>query len=226
MKKPLILITGGPAYDPDFHMESRMLNKTYVTAVVAAGAIPVMDLDNVNREDYIELCDGFIFTGTHEFNPGGMYDIKTLQAERIEREHKMMRSAADTGKPILGICQGMQQINAAFGGELHYNFKTEYGVEHSHTSHKIETCERTLINRLFGKEFRVNSYHNFMVKTLAPKFRVSALSPDGVIEAYEHEKLPIYCFQWHPERMRGDLPITPYGPDTDILFREFVAMCR
>lgn len=225
MKKPVILITGGPAYDPYFHMESRMLNKTYTTAITAAGGIPIMDLDNNSQDDYIELADGCIFTGTHEFCPDSSYDMSPLQKERIEREHKMMRAFAKCGKPILGICQGMQQINCAFGGDLQVNFKLEGGVEHYLISHEIETIPGTLINRLFGSKFFVNSTHNVKVKTLADRFKVSAVSPDGVIEAYEHETLPIYCFQWHPERMRGDFPDMPYGPDTDILFKTFIKMC-
>lgn len=226
MKKPVILLTGGPAYDPYLHAESRMLNKTYTTAIAAADGIPIMDLDNNAPNDYLDFADGCIFTGTHEFNPDSLYDMQPLQRDRIEREHKMMRAFAKAGKPILGICQGMQQINCAFGGDLQGNFKLEGGVEHYLISHKIKTASGTLINRLFGDDFFVNSIHNVKVKTLADGFKVSAVSPDGVIEAYEHETLPIYCFQWHPERMRGDFPDMPYGPNTDILFKTFVEMCR
>lgn len=226
MKKPVILLTGGPAYDPYLHAESRMLNKTYTTAIAAADGIPIMDLDNNAPNDYLDFADGCIFTGTHEFNPDSLYDMQPLQTDRIEREHKMMRAFAKAGKPILGICQGMQQINCAFGGDLQVNFKLEGGVEHYLISHKIKTASGTLINRLFGDDFFVNSIHNVKVKTLADGFKVSAVSPDGVIEAYEHETLPIYCFQWHPERMRGDFPDMPYGPNTDILFKTFVKMCR
>ena len=225
MKKPIILITGGPAYDPYLHKESRMLNKTYTSAITAAGGIPIMDLGNDLQDDYIELADGCIFTGTHAFSPDSSYDMLSLQKERIEREHKMMRAFAKTGKPMLGICQGMQQVNCAFGGDLQGNFKLEGKVEHYLTSHEIETTPGTFINRLFGNKFFVNSIHNVKVKTLAKGFRVSALSPDGVIEAYEHETLPIYCFQLHPERMRGDFPDMPYGPNTDVLFKTFVEMC-
>lgn len=226
MKKPVILLTGGPAYDPYLHAESRMLNKTYTTAIAAADGIPIMDLDNNAPNDYLDFADGCIFTGTHEFNPDSLYDMQPLQRDRIEREHKMMRAFAKAGKPILGICQGMQQVNCAFGGDLQGNFKLEGGVEHYLISHKIKTASGTLINRLFGDDFFVNSIHNVKVKTLADGFKVSAVSPDGVIEAYEHETLPIYCFQWHPERMRGDFPDMPYGPNTDILFKTFVEMCR
>ena len=226
MKKPIILITGGPAIDPVFHKESRMLNKTYSSAIIAAGGIPIMDLDNTSPDEYLELADGCVFTGTHEFKPDNTYNMQPFQSERINREHEMMRAFAKSNKPILGICQGMQQVNRAFGGDLHINFKVESGVEHNLTSHKVETVEGTLINRLFGKNFLVNSLHNVKVRTLAPGFKVSALSHDGVIEAYEHESLPIYCFQWHPERMRGDFPDMPYGPDTDILFETFIDMCK
>lgn len=226
MKQPVILITGGPAYDPRFHLESRMLNKTYAAAICAAGGLPLMDLDYDAMEDYLELADGFVFTGTHQFNPEGTPDLEPQQRERIEREWEFMRAVMDSKKPMLGICQGMQQINVACGGTLHNYFKTESGVEHNLTWHSIRNVEGTWSHRLFGDTCIVNSSHNVKVDRLAPCFRASAFSPDGVLEAYEHPELPVFAFQWHPEQMRGDFPNMPYGPDTDPVFREFVQLCR
>ena len=225
MNKPIILITGGPAYDPRFHLESRMLNKTYTSAVFMAGGIPIMDLDNSAMEDYLELADGFIFTGTHHFTPSEALDLQELQYERIVREHEFMRSAVERRKPILGICQGMQQLNVACGGSIKNYFKEQSGVEHYYTWHSVKAVKESMLYRLYGEEFVVNSIHNVMVDELAPCFRATAFSPDGVIESYEHKELPVFGFQWHPERMRGDFPDMPYGPDTDLIFKEFIGLC-
>ncbi len=226
MNKPLILVTGGPAFDKRHKLESKMLNSTYPSAVVSAGGIPIMDLDNSSPNDYVKLCDGAIFTGTHAFTPDNSFDLHPYQVERIKLEAKLMLSFIEKKKPILAICQGMQQLNVALGGDLHINFKYEFGVEHNNTYHKITAVENSLISNLFGKEFYVNSFHNVKVKNLAPTLTATAFSPDGVIEAFEYKNLPVYGFQWHPERMRKDISDTPIGPDTQILFDHFIRLCK
>ncbi|MBR5156797.1 MAG: gamma-glutamyl-gamma-aminobutyrate hydrolase family protein [Clostridia bacterium] len=225
MKKPVILITGGPGFDRQFHTEARVLNKTYTSAIVAAGGIPVMDLDENALDDYVAMSDGCIFTGTHAFLPDENLSMGNLQVERINRDHKLMHKFIDAKKPVLGICQGFQQLNTAFSGDLCINFKLTDGVEHCQTTHTIKTTQGSLVNRLFGDEFLVNSIHNVRVGKLADCFVPTAYSPDGVLEAYEHKELPVYGFQWHPERMRGDFSGCPYGPNTDALFKAFVEMC-
>ncbi len=225
MKKPVILITGGPGFDRQFHTEARVLNKAYASAIVAAGGIPVMDLDETALEDYVAMADGCVCTGTQSFTPDEKLSLDNLQGERIVREHKLMHGFIDAKKPVLGICQGFQQLNTAFGGDLYINFKLTDGVEHYRTTHTIKTVQGSFINRLFGDEFIVNSTHNVRVKRLADEFIPTAYSPDGVLEAFEHKELPVYGFQWHPERMRGDFPDSPYGPNTDLLFKTFVEMC-
>lgn len=225
VKKPIILITGGPGFDRQFHTEARVLNKTYTAAIVSAGGIPLMDLDETALEDYVAMSDGCIFTGTHSFLPDKKLSLDELQKERIVRDHKLMHKFADAKKPVLGICQGFQQLNKAFGGDLCKNFKLTDGVEHYHTTHTIKTVKDSFVNRLFGDEFIVNSIHNVRVGRLSDELVATAYSPDGVVEAFEHKKLPIYGFQWHPERMRGDFSGSPYGPNTDLLFKTFVEMC-
>lgn len=226
MKKPVILITGGPAYDRQFLNESFMLNKTYTSAVVAAGGTPVMPLDYSAVDDYIEMADGFVFTGTHEFSPDPSLSLHPLQVERIEQEGKLMLKAVESKKPIFAICQGMQQLNNFLGGDISINFKLEDGIEHYSTYHSVNTVDGTLVNKIFGKDFVVNSFHNVKVNTLAPDLVASAYSPDGVIEAYEHKDLPVFGFQFHPERMRGDFPDPVHAPNTDKLFKDFINMCN
>ena len=71
----------------------------------------------------------------------------------------------------------------------------------------------------------VNSFHRDCVIKTGSKVRITAKSEDGTIEAIEHETKPIYGFQFHPERMRGDTPIPSSGPNTDILFQWFIDQC-
>ena len=57
------------------------------------------------------------------------------------------------------------------------------------------------MSRTFGVgRLKINSSHTKRCETAAPGFRVTAVSEeDGVIEAIEHESLPISGFQFHPE---------------------------
>lgn len=226
MKKPLILVTAGPAYDRQFHEESLIVNKTYIAAITAAGGLPVLWADWEDVEDYVSLCDGCVCTGTHQFTPDPAIGFGRRQSERAHKEHDLMRAFLRAGKPLLGICQGMQQLNVALGGTLDIDFRLRSGVEHNRTSHTVDTVEGTLVHRLFGTGFTVNSLHNVRVDALGEGLKVSATSPDGVIEAYEHETCPAYGFQWHPERQRGDLPFPTDGPDMEPVFHAFIDLCR
>lgn len=225
MKKPIILLTGGQAYDCQFRSRSTVLNHTYLAAVVAAGGIPLLMTDPELAEEYAALADGLICTGTQAVAPDPGLLCDEDHQWRNKREHRMIRAFLQAGKPILGICLGMQQINVVLGGELEKNFRFTLGVEHNRTTHPVFTAEGSLLRRLFGESFEVNSFHTVRVSKLAEDLKVTALSPDGVIEAYEHKSRPLWAFQFHPERMRGDFPDPPAGPDMTPVFTHFVARC-
>lgn len=91
--------------------------------------------------------------------------------------------------------------------------------------HEIVAEPGSLICELFGEKFITNSRHNNRIDQLADGLKITARSHDGVIEAIEHESQPIYAVQWHPERMRGDLPDPFDGPDTTVLFQKFSEIC-
>ena len=225
MKRPVILITGGQAYDRQFHSESYVLNQSYTAAILKAGGLPIMPLDFDSLDEYVEMADGLICSGTHEFSPLPEMLSRDEHEKRNAREQKLMQKFIATGKPILGICLGLQRLNVVFGGTLKNRFSLSDGVEHYMTSHEARTEPDSILRRLYGESFLINSYHSNRLDQLAPVLRATAFSPDGVIEAFEHETKPIYGFQFHPERMRGDHPVPLNGPDMTQIFDEFIKLC-
>jgi putative glutamine amidotransferase len=226
--KPVILICGAPALDNQFLDSALVLNKTYTTATASAGGIPLMPADISGVEDYARLAAGLILTGSFSYAPNleSMGRIETEELPKREAfDEAIYRAFRGRGKPILGICLGHQMINKYEGGRIIKMFKLQDGVEHMLTSHWIDTAEGSLLRRLFGERFVINSRHNDRIGELAPTLRATALSPDGVIEAVEHRDLPVYAVQWHPERMRGDIPDPPEGPNMSPLFEWFVGAC-
>ena len=226
--KPLICIAPAPAVEPQFFNDGWMVNKKYFLGVTAGGGVPVMATDIELAEDYARLCDGLILTGSAMYMPSPEYAAQAKAVEKGKRDpldEALFHAFEKAGKPVLGICRGQQNINVFLGGTLAKKFKLTDGVEHLMHKHEIIAEPDSLIGRLFGEKFITNSRHNNRIDQLADSLKVTARSHDGVIEAVEHQSLPIYAVQWHPERMRGDLPDPFDGPDTTVLFQKFSEIC-
>lgn len=232
--KPIILIS--PAHDIDAkrHSEELCLNEGYTLAVTMAGGIPLMSVDIQSVADYVELADGLILTGGWPLNIDNIetgtltpqYMSRFIREEREPFELALYKAFRDAGKPIIGICYGHQCINIGQGGNLDYNLEKTYETEHrGGLSHIVIAEPGSLLYELYGKEFLVNSFHGYCIAELGAELRVTARSLDGVPEAIEHVRLPIYGFQWHPERMRGEMPNPPDGADMSIIFRKFMELC-
>jgi len=226
--KPIICIAPAPAVEPMFFNDGWMVNKKYFLGVSAGGGVPVMATDIELAEEYARLCDGLVLTGSAMYMPSPEYAAQAKVIEKQKRDPQdaqLFYAFQKAGKPVLGICRGQQNINVFLGGTLAKKFKLTDGVEHLMRKHEIVAQPGPLICELFGETFIPNSRHNNRIDQLADGLKVTARSHDGVIEAIEHESEPIYAVQWHPERMRGDLPDPFDGPDTTILFQKFSEIC-
>ena len=226
--KPMICIAPAPAVEPMFFNDGWMVNKKYFLGVSAGGGVPVMATDIELAEEYARLCDGLVLTGSAMYMPSPEYAAQAKVIEKQKRDPQdaqLFYAFQKAGKPVLGICRGQQNINVFLGGTLAKKFKLTDGVEHLMRKHEIVAQPGSLICELFGETFITNSRHNNRIDQLADGLKVTARSHDGVIEAIEHESEPIYAVQWHPERMRGDLPDPFDGPDTTILFQKFSEIC-
>ena len=225
---PIICIAPAPAVEPMFFNDGWMVNKKYFLGVSAGGGVPVMATDIELAEEYARLCDGLVLTGSAMYMPSPEYAAQAKVIEKQKRDPQdaqLFYAFQKAGKPVLGICRGQQNINVFLGGTLAKKFKLTDGVEHLMRKHEIVAQPGSLICELFGETFITNSRHNNRIDQLADGLKVTARSHDGVIEAIEHESEPIYAVQWHPERMRGDLPDPFDGPDTTILFQKFSEIC-
>lgn len=122
---------------------------------------------------------------------------------------KLLRRALEQDKPVLGICRGLQFLNAALGGTLYQDLPTEHPSEIGHsmkppydrTAHTVHMWTLTPLAALLEKtELGVNSCHHQAIKTLAPDLVEMARSEDDLIEAvYLPGKTFVWGVQWHPE---------------------------
>ena len=121
-KSPLIGVT--PLWDAA--RQSIWMLPDYLDGIKAAGGLPVvlpLDLSEEDAERIVETCDGFLFTGGQDVSPSlyGMEDATgtiVSSPERDQLEALLLSKALEADKPIMGICRGLQFINAFLGGTV------------------------------------------------------------------------------------------------------------
>ena len=208
----------------------------YLEGIKAAGGIPVVLPIEMSEEDasrIVETCDGFLFTGGQDVSPElyGMKDttgtiVPSLERDRLET--LLLEKALEADKTVLGICRGLQFINAFLGGTLWQDLPSQHPSDIVHRQGKpygVPTHKVMLngeLKTLLGKDILdVNTLHHQAVKDLADDLIPMAVAPDGLIEAARMPgKRFVWAVQWHPEYMfKTDL-------DSLALFSCFVGQCR
>ncbi|UNK45191.1 gamma-glutamyl-gamma-aminobutyrate hydrolase family protein [Arthrobacter sulfonylureivorans] len=176
--------------------------------------------------------DGLLVLGGGDIHPS-LYGQRPIAApgygvdERVDQaEIALVRSAAASGLPVMGICRGMQVINVAFGGTLIQDLGPA-SIHQVHTEapgmsdHEVVIGPDTLLASALGAgSTMVRSGHHQAVQDLGAGLLATAEAPDGVIEAIEHEDHWVLGVQWHPED-----PDTTFG-QLAALMRTFTDQCR
>ena len=218
-RKPIIGLTG------NFDEQTCKLKDGYYKSVLRAGGVPVIipplaDTDAIINT--LEHIDGLLLTGGGDYNP--LYageepspKLGGVNAERDLPELLITQLAYNRQIPMLGICRGVQTLAMALGGKVKQDISDVAQIRHSQDADRSEPThtvtvepDSTLYNIYksqlsplashLSPTLYVNSFHHQAVSDPGERFRVTARSSDGIIEAMEScEFKSILGVQWHPE---------------------------
>lgn len=178
--------------------------KNYVRYVTEAGLEARVTLDPEAEEG----CGGLILPGGGDIDPA-FFGEKNRGSVHIDTELDILQFLAlerfiRAGKPVLGICKGMQIINVFLGGSIVQDLETGdlHRYQDGDQYHATVIRPGSWLFRLYGGEALVNSAHHQAVGRPGRGLRiVQHCAADGCPEALVHDTLPILGVQWHPERM-------------------------
>ena len=176
--------------------------------------------------------DGLILCGGNDINPArygeDMDGATDIDFARDEAEIALIQAYLQAGKPIMGICRGLQLLNVFFGGSLYQDLpetSLHRGENHADVVHTVNAVPDSILGELYGETFAVNSTHHQAIKALGNGLRATVTWNGQYAEAIEHTQYPIFGVQWHPERMcyKHERKDTVCGAD---LFKRFIELCE
>jgi putative glutamine amidotransferase len=173
---------------------------------------------DVTYTHYAEWLDGLVLHGGADVWPGS-YGEEPLEEQwagdrvRDDYDKALVAAFVAAGKPVFGVCRGLQLLNVAYGGTLYQDISTQVADSFVHRDaaiydlnfHSVDIVPGSRLSALYPgvERVRVNSIHHQAIKDLSPEFVAEAYSvSDGIIEAIRRKdptKSYIAALQWHPE---------------------------
>lgn len=211
--KPIVGVM--PLWDDE--KDSIWMLPGYMDGIHEAGALPFVFPfveDEREIEQLMNMCDGFLFTGGQDVS-SEIYGEEPLAGlvdccrKRDIMEAVVLKKAIEADKPVLGICRGLQFMNAYLGGSLYQDLPSQHpsGTVHNQKApydtpvHEVNVMKESPLYELVQTEvLAVNSLHHQAVREVAKGLRVMAVSTDGLVEAlYKPDQSFFWAVQWHPE---------------------------
>lgn len=226
MVRPCIGITTAHNAEQDYYY----CRRNYTGGVRQAGGVPLL-LPPLADQDSIQSCaarlDGLLLSGGGDLRPSLFseqphWKLGEFDPERDDFEIRMLRLMIDLGKPVLGICRGIQVINVVLGGTLYQDLASQLPQSLQHRqeaprrypAHSVTVRQGSRLSVSLGvsapdhpeatderpgHRLQVNSLHHQAIRDVAPGLQVTAWADDGVIEGVEAPGPWVLGVQWHPE---------------------------
>jgi len=214
-----------------YKKDEQILEANYIRAVEAAGGMPLI-LPMLTSEEamrsLVRDLDGLVMVGGPAITKGLVGelpdDLNRTDPLRTKCDELMLQAFLGLDRPFLGICYGMQMLNALSGGTIYADVQNQLAgaLRHSHSrgagAHQITINRQSRLYDILGFDrVEVNTMHMQAVDKVGQGLRITARAPDGVIEAIENSDGRCLGVQFHPERMlERMLP----------LFEHFIKSCR
>lgn len=198
----------------NIHSLLRMVDCIPVLLPPVGAAMDIGEL--VSRVDGVVLTGGRANVEPHHYDGPAFPPDEIVDPSRDALVLPLVRACIAARVPVFGICRGIQEINVALGGSLHYRIHQLSGKndhrrprdedvtpeEVYRLNHMVKLTAGGLFQSLTGQdEMMVNSLHGQGVDRLGEGLVVEATSPDGVIEGlrYGDDTQFIVGVQWHAE---------------------------
>ncbi len=203
------------------------VNINYARSVYEAGAdVVILNPMNKNMARIVSQLDGLMLVGGDDIHPKFYHEkikknieFSLSPDERTLFEMRLLKKYLKTKKPFLGICLGCQTLNVVMGGTLIQDIPSliESKINHRLDLHQVLVHQDTHAFNIFkSSRFKINTNHHQAIGQLGRQLLISAVSPDGVVEAIELKGHPFALgIQWHPEETR-------LNPQSKRLFLSFV----
>jgi putative glutamine amidotransferase len=203
---------------------SWVMSQRYVLALTHAGAIPwlIPLVDDETLRGVYDALDAVFLPGGADIDPASYGKDPHALCDKTDRERDrvelaLARWAMGDGKPVLGVCRGMQLINLAAGGTLFQDIAEQMpgSIKHDYfpfsgqsftrdfLAHEVTVARGTRLAGVFGEgPLRVNSMHHQGVRDIGEGLVISATAPDGLVEGLESRNGHyVVGVQWHPEAL-------------------------
>jgi putative glutamine amidotransferase len=220
---------------------SWVMSQRYVLTLTNAGAVPwlIPLVDDETLHAAYEKLDAVFLPGGADIDPVSYGQSPHALCDKTDRDRDrvelaLARWAMNDGKPVLGVCRGMQLINLAAGGSLYQDIAEQRAgsIKHDYfpfggrtfrrdyLAHEVSVVAGTRLADVFGAgALRVNSMHHQGVRDIGEGLNVTATAEDGLVEGLEADSgAYVVGVQWHPEALTDDHPAARR------LFEDFIAV--